>query len=62
MSSPFDNPQGQFQVLRNHLHQHSLWPAYLACPPGWQAVYGPQHKTLCLDYVEQHWRDLRPRR
>ena len=26
-SNPFDNPQGQFYILRNDQQQYSLWPA-----------------------------------
>jgi uncharacterized protein YbdZ (MbtH family) len=25
-SNPFDNPQGQFYILRNDQQQYSLWP------------------------------------
>ncbi|HEY2695467.1 MAG TPA: MbtH family NRPS accessory protein, partial [Pseudonocardiaceae bacterium] len=40
--------------------QHSLWPAFATIPDGWQAVFGEQPRQACLDYVEEHWVDMRP--
>ncbi|VTM53073.1 cytoplasmic protein YbdZ [Klebsiella pneumoniae] len=34
-SNPFDNPQGQFYILRNDQQQYSLWPAHCDLPAGW---------------------------
>ncbi|HDP1357646.1 TPA: MbtH family protein, partial [Klebsiella pneumoniae] len=31
-SNPFDNPQGQFYILRNDQQQYSLWPAHCDLP------------------------------
>lgn len=31
-SNPFDNPQGQFYILRNEQQQYSLWPHHCALP------------------------------
>jgi uncharacterized protein YbdZ (MbtH family) len=30
-SNPFDNPQGQFYILRNDQQQYSLWPHSARC-------------------------------
>jgi uncharacterized protein YbdZ (MbtH family) len=30
-SNPFDNPQGQFYILRNGQQQFSLWPHPARC-------------------------------
>lgn len=61
MTNPFDDPAGSFLVLVNDEGQHSLWPARTAVPAGWEQVYGPQERQACLDYVDEHWVDLRPR-
>ncbi len=37
-SNPFDNPQGQFYILRNDQQQYSLWPAHCDLPAGWTVV------------------------
>ena len=60
MTNPFDDVDGQFLVLVNAEGQHSLWPAFAAVPAGWHAAYGAAARAECLDYVEQHWTDMRP--
>lgn len=60
MSDPFDDDQGVFLVLVNSEHQHSLWPEFAEIPAGWSAVFGPDKRQACLDYVETHWTDMRP--
>ena len=59
--NPFDDPEGTFCVLVNDEEQHSLWPSALAVPAGWTVVHGPDTRQACLDHVETHWTDLRPR-
>jgi MbtH protein len=61
MENPFDNPQGQYLVLVNDEGQHSLWPSFAEIPAGWQTVYGAADRESCVDYVEKHWTDLRPK-
>ena len=58
--NPFDDPDGRFFVLVNDEEQHSLWPSHLAVPAGWRVVHGEDDRQASLDYVEQHWTDLRP--
>jgi uncharacterized protein YbdZ (MbtH family) len=57
---PFDNPEGTFNVLVNGENQHSLWPDFAEIPAGWRTVFGPAKKQPCLDYVNEHWTDMRP--
>ncbi len=57
---PFDQPQAETRVLKNHAGQFSLWPASIAIPTGWQQVYGPQPQEHCLQWLESHWPDIRP--
>jgi len=61
MPNPFDDESGTFLVLVNEENQHSLWPEFAAVPPGWSAVFGPASRSESLQYVEENWRDLRPR-
>ncbi|MER7009659.1 MbtH family protein [Dactylosporangium sp. NPDC000555] len=63
-SNPFDDEDGTFFVLVNDEDQHSLWPTFAVVPAGWRIVFGEGGATArqeCLDYVERHWTDLRPR-
>jgi len=60
-TNPFDAPDGTFPVLVNDEEQHSLWPAFAAVPDGWHVVLSAAARQECLDYVDQHWDDLRPR-
>ena len=62
MTNPFDDPGGRFRVLVNEERQHSLWPAAMAVPVGWRAVFGPDGREDCLAYVERSWTDMRPAR
>jgi MbtH protein len=58
--NPFDDPNGTFLVLVNHENQHSIWPSFADVPAGWSVVHGEASRQSCLDYVEEHWTDLRP--
>lgn len=59
--NPFDDPDGTFVVLVNDEDQHSLWPAFADVPAGWRVVFGEAARAECLEYVERHWTDMRPR-
>ncbi|MCT2584594.1 MbtH family protein [Actinophytocola gossypii] len=60
MSNPFDDQDGVFLVLVTDENQHSLRPRFAEVPSGWRIVRGPATRQECLDYVEEHWSDLRP--
>lgn len=60
MTNPFEDNNGSFLVLVNDENQHSLWPEFAEVPAGWKRVFGPEQRQSCLDYVEQHWVDMRP--
>ena len=53
MSSPFDDVDGEFVVLRNAEQQRSLWPSFAAVPDGWSVEYGPDGRQACLERVER---------
>ncbi|MFC9317158.1 MbtH family protein [Streptomyces nigra] len=60
-TNPFDDDEGRFLVLVNDEGQHSLWPSFAEVPGGWVVVFGEDSRQACLDYVDAHWTDLRPR-
>lgn len=60
-TNPFDDDNGKFLVLINDEEQHSLWPTFAEIPAGWHKVYGEATRAECLDYVETHWTDIRPK-
>lgn len=60
-TNPFDDAEGRFLVLVNDEGQHSLWPSFAAVPGGWTVVLEENTREACLEFVETHWTDLRPR-
>ncbi|MCX4392718.1 MbtH family protein [Streptomyces sp. NBC_00053] len=60
-TNPFDDPEGRFLVLVNDEGQHSLWPSFAEVPGGWTIAFDENGREACLDYIETHWTDLRPR-
>ncbi len=61
MTSPFDHEDETFHVLVNGELQYSLWPASVKVPAGWSVALADADRRRCLDYVDEHWTDLRPR-
>lgn len=63
-TNPFDDANGSFYVLVNDEDQYSLWPTFAPVPAGWTVTFGEGEgasRPACLEYVDQHWTDLRPR-
>jgi MbtH protein len=61
MTNPFEDENGEYCVLVNDEGQYSLWPTFKETPTGWTSV-GPRGiRKDCLDYIEAHWTDMRPR-
>jgi uncharacterized protein YbdZ (MbtH family) len=61
VDNPFDDPEGVFYALVNGERQYSLWPTFAEVPSGWTISHGPESRESCLRYVEENWRDMRPR-
>ena len=61
MTNPFDDNDGTFLVVVNDEDQHSLWPSFAPVPAGWTVVLGDSSRQEALDYVEENWRDIRPK-
>ncbi|WP_406725053.1 MbtH family protein [Streptomyces sp. GD-15H] len=60
MSNPFEEADGIYRVLRNHEEQYSLWPGTLDVPPGWDVALKAANRQRCLEFIEEHWTDMRP--
>jgi MbtH protein len=60
-TNPFDDEDGEFHALVNDEGQYSLWPTFVPVPAGWTVALGPARRQECLDHIETHWTDLRPR-
>ncbi|CAM2933497.1 MbtH family protein [Mycobacterium intermedium] len=60
-TNPFDD-QASFLVLVNDDEQHSLWPVFAEVPAGWRVVFGAAARAACLDFIDDNWTDIRPRR
>jgi MbtH protein len=61
MANPFEAGTGEFLVLVNAEGQYSLWPAFRELPQGWSTAGISGGRQLCLDWIETHWTDMRPR-
>jgi MbtH protein len=61
VTNPFEDENSTYLVLINDEGQHSLWPAFAEPPAGWGVVHPEDTRQACLDYVEKHWTDLRPK-
>ena len=60
-TNPFDDENGTFYALVNDEGQYSLWPAFAEIPAGWTVAHGAASRQSCLDHVEEHWTDMRPK-
>jgi MbtH protein len=61
MANLFDDENGIFFVLVNDEGQHSLWPTLVDVPQGWEKVFGEDTRQACVDYIEENWKDMRPK-
>lgn len=61
MSSPFEKDEGVYLVLVNDEAQFSLWPSTIAVPDGWATVLEAGSRQECMEYIDTHWRDMRPK-
>ena len=51
----------EYLVLVNAEGQYSVWPAFRDVPQGWTATGPRGSRERCLDWIEAHWTDMRPR-
>jgi uncharacterized protein YbdZ (MbtH family) len=59
-ANPFEEENGVYLVLANEEGQHSLWPSFADVPNGWAVIFDRGSRQECLDYVNEHWTDMRP--
>ncbi len=50
-----------YKVVVNHEEQYSIWPADRENALGWSDAGKQGTKAECLAYIEEVWKDLRPR-
>lgn len=60
MTNPFEDESGVYHVLINEEGQHSLWPSFIDVPAGWTIVHQSDSRAACLEFINQHWTDMRP--
>jgi MbtH protein len=60
MTNPFEDENGVYHVLVNEEGQHSLWPSFIKVPEGWTIVHESDSRVACLEFINQHWTDMRP--
>jgi len=56
-----DEKGSVFKVVINDEEQYSIWPMARDDPPGWRDVGRSGSKDECLKYIDQVWKDMRPR-
>ena len=61
MANPFEGEDEHYLVLVNAEGQYSLWPAFRDIPRGWTAVGPSGARQQCLDWIQGHWTDMRPK-
>ncbi|MCH0561805.1 MULTISPECIES: MbtH family protein [unclassified Streptomyces] len=61
MTNPFEDARGTYLVLANDQEQYSLWPSAIDVPAGWRTVLDAAPRQKCVEYIDTHWVDLRPK-
>jgi len=60
-TNPFEDLEAGFFALVNSEGQYSLWPAFAGIPAGWTVAHGQDNRQACLDHINEHWTDMRPK-
>jgi MbtH protein len=61
MTNPFEDEKGIYHVLINEEGQHCLWPSFIDVPEGWTIIHNSDSRAACLEFINQHWTDMRPK-
>jgi MbtH protein len=61
MTNPFGKEDALYHVLVNMEGQYSLWPSFRQAPMGWSIVFENGSRKSCLQWIEEHWIDMRPK-
>lgn len=60
-TNPFEDEDGMYFALINEEGQYSLWPTFASVPAGWFIAHPKDGRKACLDFIEKHWTDMRPK-
>ena len=60
-TNPFEDENGVYHVLINDEGQYSLWPSFKEVPLGWTIAHKSDNRAACLEFIEQNWKDMRPK-
>ncbi|MEO3784919.1 MbtH family protein [Actinocorallia sp. B10E7] len=60
-TNPFENDEATYLVLINDEGQYSLWPQFAEVPAGWTVARPAGTRQECLDHINEHWTDMRPK-
>ena len=61
MTNPFEDENGVYHVLINEEGQYSLWPSFKEVPQGWSVVKKSDTRAACLEFINENWKDMRPK-
>ena len=61
MANPFGDDNATYQLLINGEGQYSQSPTFLDVPRGWTVVHPADSRQACLEFVNENWKDMRPR-
>ena len=56
-----EGTEDRYIVVMNHEEQYSIWPTGRQLPLGWRDVSVSGTKAESLNYIKQHWTDMRPK-
>lgn len=51
---------GSLNVVINDSGAYSIWPENREIPRGWRATGATGSKAECLEFIREHWSDLKP--
>lgn len=49
-----------YTVVINDEEQYSIWPSHKPIPQGWRSAGKEGRKAVCLQYIDEVWKDMRP--
>ena len=60
-SGPMSEDNTMYRVVVNDEEQYSIWPADRENPLGWNDAGFSGPKEQCLEWIKEHWTDMRPK-
>jgi MbtH protein len=56
-----ENEDEDYTVVVNEEGQYSLWQSFREAPAGWFPTGAKGKRSVCLDWIQKEWTDMRPR-